>query len=152
MSGRRRQRRGVETLQLVLVLPLLVIVTIAALQYAVLVIVQEAATHAATVGAREAAKGADADDVRDVVNEVLSPHQIMTGPNASVVLETFGAAPEQRGLLACGPIAGPPLNTDEVRVTVCVDIASPPLLNCLTMFGIDFTGQRLEISALSPVE
>jgi hypothetical protein len=142
----------VETLQLIIALPVLVIALLAALQFAVLELAHAAVTHAAAVAVREAGKGADADTLEQVVNAVLAPHQVTIGANASVVLEHFGMPPQQRGTLPCGPPPGPPIGPGEVRVTVCVDLTTFPLLVVPATFGLDFSGKRLEITAISPVE
>ena len=150
-GARRRARRGVETLQLIIALPLLVIALFAAIQYGVVMIVLGAVTHAATVGARETGKHVDDATVVQVVDSVLSVHGIAIGPNATVVVERFGEPTFVQGGVPCNP-TGPAIGPDDVRVTVCVDLTTPPLLNCLTIYGLDFTGRRLEVSAVSTVE
>jgi hypothetical protein len=138
-------------LQLIIALPVLVIALLATIQYAILMIVLGAVTHAATVGARETGKGVDTATVVQVVDTVLGVHGIAIGPNATVVVERFGMAPDVVGGVPCSPM-GPAIGPDDVRVTVCVDLTTAPLINCLTMFGLDFTGRRLEVSAVSTVE
>ncbi|MEQ8789775.1 MAG: pilus assembly protein [Pirellulaceae bacterium] len=143
-----------ETLQLIIALPLLVIVLFAAFQYGVLVLVQGAVTHAATVGAREAGKGVDTPTIVAAVNEVLSVHGIAIGPDATVIVERPIVPDDVVGGLPCNAPAAPLLGPDDVRVTVCVDLTTAPLLNCLTAFdlGLDFTGKRFEISSVSSLE
>ena len=149
-TGRFRRRHGLQTLELVLVLPILMLVTIGVFQFAVLMLVQQAVTHAATVGAREAGKGADVEELVDVVEAILAPHDIKIGPHASVTLEdpTATSPVEQRGSLACPPPSTPSLDSDEVRVTVCLDLTSKPLLNALKSNGIDLMGKRFRISSV----
>jgi hypothetical protein len=149
-TGRSARRDGLQTLELVLVLPILMLVSIALFQFAVLMLVEQAVTHAATAGAREAGKGADADELVDVVEAILAPHAIKIGPHASLTLEDPTASPpiDQRGSLACPPPSTPLLDSDEVRVTVCLDLTSKPLLNALKSYGIDLMGKRFRISSV----
>jgi hypothetical protein len=145
----------VETLQLILALPLLVIVLFAAFQYGVLMLVQQAVTHAATAGAREAGKGVHTNTVEAVVNEVLSPHNLMTGPGVLLTVERPGPLVETRGgPVSCTPTMGAPLGPNDVRVTLNVDLTQAPMLNVLKVFdaNLDLTGKCFQISAVSPVE
>ena len=54
-----RRRRGVATLELILVTPILLIVLIFSVQVGIFSIYQATIVHSATVAAREAGKGAD---------------------------------------------------------------------------------------------
>jgi hypothetical protein len=148
-----RRRSGVETLQLIIALPLLVIVLFAAFQYGVLVLIQGTVTHAATVGAREAGKGVSTPILVNVVNNVLSLNGIMVPADATLIVERPGVPTDTVGP-PCPPPAAPVLGPDDVRVTICVDLTTPPLLNCLKAFdpALDFTGKRFEISSVSPIE
>lgn len=148
-NGRRNRRKGVLTLEAILVLPILIVATLATIQFGVLLVVQQAVSHAATVAAREAGKGADVDTLVCVVNAVLAPHGITIGEGASVVLEDPAADEPvvQRGTLPANPPATPTLNNTEVRVTVSVELSQRPFLNALKSFCIDFTDKRFEISS-----
>jgi len=139
------------------VLPILLIASLATIQFGIALVVSQAVTHAATVGAREAAKmadtggvGVDMDELVCVVESVLGTHGITIGTDASVVLEDpTGSNPiEQRGTLVCNPPSTPVPQSSEVRVTVCVDLGKKPFLNCLTVFGLDFSGRRFTASSL----
>lgn len=148
-----RRRSGVETLQLIIALPLLLIVLFAAFQYGVLVLVQGTVTHAATVGAREAGKGVSTPVLVNVVNDVLSLNGITVPADATLIVERPGMPTDTVGP-PCPPPVAPVLGPDDVRVTICLDLTTPPLLNCLKAFDpvLDFTGKRFEISAVSPIE
>jgi hypothetical protein len=138
------------TIQVVVVLPILVLMTVAIVQFGIIVVVEQAVAHAATVGAREAGKGADADDLICVVETVLASHCIQIGPKASLVLEdpTADLPVEQRGAVPCCPPSGPSLDPDEVRVTVCVDLSKKPFLNALKCVGVDLAGRRFAASSV----
>jgi hypothetical protein len=150
-GAQRSARRGVETLQLIIALPVLVIALVAGIQFGIVMIVLGTVTQAATVGARETGKHVDDATVVEVVDAVLGVHGLAIGPNATVVVERFGEPTFVQGGVACNP-TGPAIGPDDVRVTVCVDLTTAPLLNCLTMYGLDFTGRRLEVSSVSTVE
>lgn len=136
--SRRAGRRGVQSVEVIFILPMLLIVFLAAMQFGVVMVVQQAVAHAATVGAREAGKGADINEVACIVNRVLSCHCITVGTNASVILEDPEATPseEQLGPVLCSAPPSPAIDSDEVRVTVCVDATSRPFLQALKVFGI----------------
>jgi hypothetical protein len=148
-----RRRSGVETLQLIIALPLLVIVLFAAFQYGVLVLIEGTVTHAATVGAREAGKGVSTPILVNVVNNVLSLNGITVPADATLIVERPAVPPDIVGP-PCPVPAAPVLGPDDVRVTICVDLTTPPLLNCLKAFDpiLDVTGKRFEISSVSPIE
>ena len=145
--GRRSRREGMQTLEVVLVLPILLLVTLAIFQFGILVLVQQSVAHAATVTAREAGKGADVDELVLAANEILGPHCIAIGPDAAVVVEADLAA-ASRGSLTCNPPVGPSMGIDEVRTTICVDLIQQPFLTALEAYCIDFSGKRFEISSL----
>ncbi len=139
-----------QTLEVVLVLPILLLVSLAVFQFGILVLVQQSVTHAATVSAREAGKGANVVEVAAAVETVLRPHCLTVGPGVAVVLEDPLALPpvQKRGVLTCNPPAAPPPRADEVRTTVCVNLTQKPFLRALEAYCIDFTGKRFEISSL----
>ena len=142
----RSRRGGMQTLEVVLVLPILLLVTLAIFQFGVLVLIQQSVAHAATVTAREAGKGANVDELVLAANEVLGPHCITIGPDAVVVLEDLVAV--SRGSLACNPPDMPSPGIDEVRTTICVDLIQQPFLTALQAYSIDFSDKRFEISSL----
>ena len=148
--GGRSRRRGMQTLEVVLVLPILLLVSLAIFQFGILVLVQQSVAHAATVTAREAGKGADVDELVLVADEILGPHCITIGADAAVVLEDLAADQpiEYRGSLECNPRVEPPIYADEVRTTLCVDLVQRPFLTALEAYCIDFSGKRFEISSL----
>ena len=148
------RRRGVSTFESILVLVVLIIASFAAFQFGLALIVKQAVSHAATVAAREAAKGADADELVCVVNRILQEHRIQIGPDMSLVLEV-GPPPNptvMRGTFPCTPPATPVLDPDEIRVTVCVSLTAGPFVNILKFYGIDYTGRSFNISSVATIE
>jgi hypothetical protein len=151
MNKRPKHRRGMTSIELVMVLFVLILATFVSFQFAIALIVKQAVSHAATVAAREAAKGADEADLQEDIETILSGHGIAIGPDASFVLEdpTPGA---QQGSLSCTPPVVPLLDGDEVRVTICVSLTTDPILNILSPYGIDYTGKTFTISAVATRE
>lgn len=150
-------RTGAATLEAILVVPVLVIVTVAAIQFAVTLVVEQSIAHTATVAAREAAKetalptntASDiADELVDVVNTMLAPHKLAVGPSVSFALEIGGSPTQTRGSLACDPPSQPTVGPDEVRVSVCVRLDTAPFPNLLSGFDIDVANRCLRRSSL----
>lgn len=144
-----RRRRGSIILEFILVLPVLVVLFVASVQFGHLLLVQQAVSHAAIKAAREAGKGATLSEIVTVVDDVLTTRNIMIGANATVVLEDPMASPavQKSGTPDCDPPATPTLSSGDVRVTVCVDITSLPLGNMLSQFGFDLSGRCFTSSA-----
>jgi hypothetical protein len=147
-----RRRRGVTTIESILVLFMLIFATLGALQFGLALVVKQAITHAATVAAREAAKGADLDELEEVVEKVLEGHQIVIGPDATLVLEPGILPPVTRGDYDCTQPVQPVIDSDEVRVTLCVSLTAPPFLNILRNYGLDFTGCSFMASSVATYE
>ena len=148
--GRRRRRRGVETLEIILVLPVLVLATVGALQYGLMMVVHHAVFAAVHEGAREASKGADIDEIGATVDTILAAHNLAVGPGVRVllqddmgVIDAVGDASLTSTKVAVPPAAG------EVRVVVLVSLAQAPLPNALVTYGIDFSGSTYEASTLA---
>jgi len=137
----RRARRASVTLELIIAMVILVVLLVAVFEYTTLMVFQATLTHAATVGAREAGKGAQIDEVVDVVQAIVGVNCIAiddTPDSGTNVILEDGAA-------GCGTTSfGDPnfddcqlpsngLNPDEVRVTVCVAIEATPFCNALAV-------------------
>ncbi len=141
------------TLEAILGLLVLVILFVAVLEFGIAGTVRHAVSHAATVGAREAGKGADINQLALVVEEVLSPHNLMLGPSATVILEDPAAVLpadqiQRAGTLACDPPAMPALTLRDVRVTVCVRADTEPFINGLAPFGVDISQRLITVSTV----
>ena len=152
-SRRRAKRRGVYTIELILVLFVLVLATFVSFQFGIALIVKQAVAHASTVAAREAAKANPANlvELEEIIETVLAGHGITIGSDASFVLESPAPLPQQ-GTLPCTPPLAPFIDGDEVRVTVCVSLTAHPILNILEAYGIDFTGKTFSISSVATRE
>jgi len=135
VGAKGRRRRAALTVELILVLPILILVCLATIQFGILMTVHQAVTHAATVAAREAAKGAPQQTLECIVEEVLAPHclTVGTGPTdcVQVVQEDLGSS---------------------VRVTVYVDTDCKPFINPLSSFGFSLANRFLCERAVVPKE
>ncbi len=148
---RRRPRGGSLTLEAVLILPVLVLTFLAVIQFGILMLVEQTIVHAATVAAREAAKGADIDATVLSAHSVLRLHGLSVGPAMTLILEDpFADSPVQvRGDLPCDISGLPTLTPGEIRVTLCVSLSHRPFLNALRHCAIDFTGRKFTVSAVA---
>lgn len=178
---RRRDRNASVTLEFILVLPFLVVTLFAIAQYSVALLVRQAVTHAATVGAREAGKYEDIEEVARVVDAVLDgAHDIdvatVTVPGGTPPLEDTVTPVANSGVrivlevgqpdaagrnatpydfgdpnVTCEPPATPVVQSDEVRVTVCIDLGRRPMCSWLYSFSpdyVDFSNRCFRVSAL----
>ena len=153
VQRRDRQRRGVYTIELIVVLIVLILATFVSFQFGIALIVKQAVAQASTVAAREAAKAnpANVDELETIIETILAGHGITIGADASFVLENPGPQP-LRGTLPCTPPLVPAIDGDEVRVTLCVSLTAHPILNILEAYGIDFTGKTFTISSVATRE
>ena len=147
--------RGAVTLEAILAIPVLVIITVAAIEFGIVLMVEQAIAHAATVAAREAAKetvlktpNEVANELVTVVNSTLAPHKLEVGPSVALALEVGGFPTQTRGSLTCDPPTLPSVGADEVRVTVCVRLNTAPFPNFLSGFGVDISNLCVRRSSL----
>lgn len=163
----QRTRRAAIFVEVLLVFPILFITTLAIFQFGILAVVDQTITASTTAGAREAAKiGATTNEIATVIDEILSVHQITFDPtttnaidDARVIIE-YGApisATAERGNTTINCTAlGPAVGTDEVKVTVCVNVTNAageqPVPDWLSSFGFSLSGRIFEVSSLANVE
>jgi Flp pilus assembly protein TadG len=146
-------------LELILAMPVLIIATLAVLEFGVIALVQQAIATAAIEGAREAARGSMPNEVAAVVDTFLAVHDFAGAtaamPDARVDVEV-GPASSTVGdaTIPCTPQGPAVLNANEARVTVCVRMSDNdrPVPDWLSYFGFTLAGKTYEISALAPVE
>ncbi len=146
-----RNRSGVLTLEAVLVLSILILVTLAVFQFGITMLIEQTITHAVTVAAREAGKGADIDATVESVNAVLQLHGLAIGPGVTLILEDPLSQPPLilRGSLPCQPPTQPTISPGYIRTTLCVSLAQRPFLNLLRIFCLDFSGKTFTVSAVA---
>ena len=144
----RRKRRGAITLEAIIVFSILLIATLAVFQFGFAMVMRQATAHAATVAAREAAKGADASELSGIIDAVFQAHDIQVGDGAAFILELGTDPPASEGDVTCTLPAGPAVKMDEVRVTVCVAIDRRPFINPLRTLGASFSGRTFQATSL----
>lgn len=161
----RARRGGAIALEFLIAFPVLVIATLAVVEFGILLVVRHTVTAAAIDGARHAGQaGATTDTTAARVRAVLRVHGLDFDPDlpataghggARVVVEASDSAlAGERGNAAipCDP-TGPSPAADEVRVTVCVPVTnaagSRPVPNWLAPFGISLSGRTFAVSALA---
>jgi Flp pilus assembly protein TadG len=164
-SARGSSRRGVVTLELIIALPILVILLIAIIEFAMILSVSKHVEFASRVGAKLAAETPETDlgtlnagGLKQRIDEYLLNAGL--SQSCTVVLEHNVAAagnPVQvdgggcnceatGGLPASVPVpAQASVTVESVRVTVCLPIVGN-VPNALSTFGLDFTGHTLQHS------
>lgn len=150
----RHDRRGSLTLEAILILPVLLIASLAVFQFGVLMVVEQAITHAVTVAVREAGKGADVDATAVAVDAVLGLHGLKVGPGVQLILEDALSTPtiQSRGASLCPVPTSPSVPAGLIKVTLCVSLAQKPFFNLLAACGVDFSGRVFTVSAVGQRE
>lgn len=159
---------GAATLEFLLAFPVLVIGTLAVIEFGLLLIVEHTVTAAAIEGARHAAlSGGTTSHAAERVRSVLAVHGLdfdSQAPAASgagdarVVIESDDPAlAGERGNTDIAAIpAGPPLSPGQVRVTVCVPATNPatsrPVPDWLAAVGFSIAGRTITVSTLADRE
>lgn len=155
-----RSRRGIEVLEIILALPVLLIATIALIELGVLMVFDQTVVTASTKGAREAGKGANITEIRDVVNTFLGVHGVAiteASNTGNIVLEVGTAGGPVVTSVNSNPCTppGPAVVDGEVRVTVGVELLNPlfpseapPVPDALATFGFSLSGRSLKSSTL----
>lgn len=148
---RVHRRRGIQVLELLFALPVLLGLLVAALAYQRMLIVQSGLTHAAIVGAREAGKGAGLCDVTRAVNQVLAAYGVAVSERSGsvVVQDGQGCAAEDDDTPHPAPLATGPR---EVRVTVCLTLGANKAAGkgsgIFDVLAAAFQGKRMCASSL----
>lgn len=162
MDRVRSRPRASVTLELIVAMVILVVLLLAVFEYATLMVLQATITHAATAAAREAGKGAQIDEVVEVVQAIVGVNCITITPHSGtkVILEDGDS---NCGTTSSGDldfddceVPANSLKADEVRVTVCVALDATPFCDALaTPFcgalggpGFSLSGCHLHASSL----
>lgn len=162
--GSRASRRGVTVLQFTLLLPILLLLTIAVIQFSILGAVEGTIQSAAVEGAEEAALGENLHRIAQVVNRLLASQNLEVTPegNVLILVETVDPITGRVYIATVGNSSladvcvpqGPSLLPHEVRVTVCAQITDSqgPVPDWLAFFGISLEGQLIKASSLKVSE
>tara|TARA_R110000868_G_C10971950_1_gene770143 strand:+ start:3821 stop:4384 length:564 start_codon:yes stop_codon:yes gene_type:complete len=162
-------RSGSVLLEFILAFPIILIISLAVIQFGFFALLQQTVTIATIEGSRKAAQvGSTTDSVGNLIQQyvalnsldlqVVSPATSNTG-NVLVTIET-GPAPVTTVTIGnsdipCTPV-GPAPGIGEVKVTVCMNLTdsngTSPIPNLLSSFGFTLSGKQIEISAMTGLE
>jgi len=156
MVGRRHLRRGIQVLEALLVIPILLIAIMSGFLFGPLIAVDQSTRSAAEDAAREGAKQRGSQVVEEIVMEVVTPilaiHNLSptTGGGAMVIVEQLDEVSclGDTGLWNDCPVSSTVTDPAEVRVTVRVSVAAAPIPQVLAYFGVDLSSRTLECTAL----
>lgn len=159
--ARRSSRRGVQILEAVLVIPILLIALAAFFQFGPMVTVQQAVTQASVETAREISKiyefdisdPVDQAEAVEVVNNILGVHGIQVGdPGLLVILEDFD------GVACLGdaslettycPASTTVTEMAEFKVTIILSLENAPVPNVLGAYCVDLSDRHYQVTSVS---
>lgn len=155
----RSRRRGVIALELLIIIPVLFIGTLAVFEFALLGVAMQMVAHAAHEGARTSALiGGDTTAVLNRIDTILAVQGIaVTGGQAGVRIEDSGSSTDHGnlGIIFDPRVNGPAPVAGDVRVTVMVPLLIAnhrPVPNWLAGFGFDWGNMVLHYSAMTREE
>lgn len=147
--GLRRGRRGIQVLEAVLLLPVLIIATFSFFVLGPTITVSQTTQNAAEEIAREVAKKTGTQTTEEitteVLNQVLSVHGLsLTTPGVLVIVEEFN----QIGAWGDTSVSSVPATTsvtdeDQVVVTLFITTDAAPIPNVLSQMEFDISGRTL---------
>jgi hypothetical protein len=157
-ESKRNRRRGITSVQVVLILPFLILFTIAVVQYGMWLVTKQTIAASSAEAVRTAARGGDLKEIERTVAKVLGTNKMRVSNHGDVaiIVERHGKPPEVAGnpRVKCRP-HGPDVQPGEVRLTVCVRrgrFAGRRIPNWLGAIGRGFTPRKLQCSSLAAVE
>ena len=152
MTSHANHRRGAETLELILVLPVLFTVLIAGIQFSSVIVVDTTLAHASIEAARLAAMGCDAAEIAARTDQFLSAHGMVLGTGSRLVIEDETGVIQSHGDgLLTSSIIGTPVAPDSVRSTFLVETDASPIPNLLKSDRIDFSGKLFQQVAVASI-
>lgn len=161
-----RRRQGSVVLEFILAFPIILILTLAVIEFSLYSLLQQTITTATVEGARQSATiGSTTNSVGNLIHQYLAINSLNlvvqpASPGNGNVLVSIQKSTNPTVKLGnsditCYPV-GPTPTATETKVTVCVNLTDPsgssPLPNLLSSFGFSLTGKRFEISALAGLE
>lgn len=172
-STRADRRSGSVLLEFILAFPIILIISLAIIQFGFFALLQQSITAAAIEGSRESAKvGSTTASITALIQQYVAVNSLTLNPaspatpgsgDVLVVVERTATPTVTIGnsSIPCSPV-GPPLGPPpaitppETKVTVCLNLTdgsgSSPIPNLLSTFGFSLTGKQLEVSAMTGVE
>lgn len=160
---RKSARRGVQVLEAIIGLPVIVIITMALFEFGTISTVQHAVGHAAVESARERAKYATDAEIETIVETILGPHlqpgfDISTDAGVRIIIDD-GNSVTSIGDASLGGLPAAAVTPPEVEVTIRFSMAVAPVPNLLKSFCIDIQDRNndgqvdyYEVSSLARFE
>ncbi len=170
------RRRGVVTLELIFWLPILVIFTLALIEFALILQMNRQVAYASRYGAKQAAEitraiasspnlsnfnqSATLNNLQSQIDTLLANYGLTASCEVQLLHNACVQNPSQTDTAVacnCGAsapsLAGgePPAGEAYVKVTVCVPLTGN-VPNCLQTFGFDITGCTIEHSTVLRIE
>lgn len=165
-----KSRKGSVLLEFILAFPLILIVSLAIIEFGFFALLQQSITAAAIEGSREAAKvGATVDSVGNLIQEYVDlnsslmldvaqqPAASAQGNVAVYIDDGSNNLTQSIGNsdIPCSPV-GPAPNASQIKVTICLNLTDTngtvPIPDLLSTFGFTLSGKQLEISAMTGLE
>lgn len=166
-DGSRRStnnRRGVQTLELIVVLPILLLALLAIFQFGTAMVIHHAVINVAEETARELSKvfelditdPDDIDEVGEVVNEIMGVHGIALGDDGLLVVVEDSTGVVCLGDPAMEPEFCPPgtsiTEEVEIKVTIFLLVENTPIPQLLDYYCIDFSDKYYEFCSIKRKE
>lgn len=168
LTTKIKRRKGSVLLEFILAFPLILIISLAIIEFGFFSLLQQTITVSAIEGSREAAHvGATSTSVGNLIDQYVAINSLNLDVGAQpaapgqgdvlVVIETGGIPTQTIGNsdIPCTPV-GPAPSPFEVKVTVCLNLTdtngTTPIPNLLSSFGFTLSGKQLEISAMTGLE
>lgn len=150
-SAKSQRRRGIEVLELILVLPILFLSLAAGVQFASVMAVDATLCHASLEASRLASMECSEEQVLNRTNEFLAVHGLSLGPGAALTLEDGDGVLYALGdATLSSPTLGTPVEEGCVRATLLVETDSTPIPNTLRNYCVDYEGKLFEHVTLIP--
>lgn len=164
-----KKRRGSVLLEFILAFPIILILSLAIIEFGFFSLLQQTITASAIEGSREAAKvGATTTSVGNLIQQYMAINSLNLDVGAQpaapgqgdvlVVIEDGSGILTQtigNSDIPCSPVGPAPALT-EIKVTVCLNLTdtngTTPIPDLLSTFGFTLSGKQLEISAMTGLE
>lgn len=149
------RRRGIQVLEAVVLMPVLLLATFSFFVLGPAVTVQQSLNSAAAETAREVAKRVPTQSTQAIAEATLGPilavHGLSLQSNSGVLvfIEEDGNQVTCLGDPSVSPCPSTSsiLSEDRVRVTVVVNVASTPIPNVLGAAGFNFSSRQITCTA-----
>ncbi|QDT26109.1 TadE-like protein [Gimesia panareensis] len=169
-----KHRRGSVLLEFILAFPIILMLSLAIIEFGFYTLLQQSITAAAIEGTRKAAQvGATKNDIGNLIQQYVAVNSldlsVGTQPASSGQGDVFVSIQDGTTTLSttmgnsdipCSPVGPPPSDGStwpaEIKVTICVNLTDTngtfPIPNLLYLFGFSLSGKQLEISAMTVLE